>query len=242
MRVLIVLLKGFGYVWLIAAGFLILAGIAGTWTAGGFSAVQDVLNPFNVSNYVVTIITLAPGIGALVLARKIETRDEGTTRKSIDTQVENTVRQSSLVSKSTFFDEEISLDEAQDIVNRYGAVLENTKSQFRDEAVVPAKKQRIKDSLVIMARNSKEAGSSNEIIGHLRFGYSSLAYFVSARDENLASVYDDIAAGSGKFDDRDLLQIAAKFAVPGGGAQDVSRDAYKEFERLLAEFDKRIQR
>jgi hypothetical protein len=49
----------FGYIWLTAAVFLILAGIIGTWMKGGFSAVQELLTPFNVVNWIVTVITLA---------------------------------------------------------------------------------------------------------------------------------------------------------------------------------------
>ena len=71
MKIRIILLKGFGYVWLAVAGLLILAGIAGTWMTGGFSAVQKLLSPFNVVNFIVTMITLAPGLGALVWAEKL---------------------------------------------------------------------------------------------------------------------------------------------------------------------------
>ena len=59
MKVWVVLLRVFGYIWLTAAVLLILAGIAGTWMKGGFSAVQELLSPFNVVNWIVTVITLA---------------------------------------------------------------------------------------------------------------------------------------------------------------------------------------
>ena len=72
MKIWITLLKGFGYVWLTLAGLLILAGIAGTWMKGGFSAVQDLLSPFNIVNWIVTFITLAPGLGALAWADKLK--------------------------------------------------------------------------------------------------------------------------------------------------------------------------
>ncbi len=64
-----------GYVWLTLAGFLILIGIAGVWMKEGFSGVQDLLSPFNIANWLVTIITLAPGIGLLMLAEKLERRN-----------------------------------------------------------------------------------------------------------------------------------------------------------------------
>ena len=69
------MLKGFGYIWLTGAVLLILAGIAGTWMKGGFSAVQDLLSPFNVVNWVFTVITLAPGLGALAWAEKLKAKN-----------------------------------------------------------------------------------------------------------------------------------------------------------------------
>lgn len=74
MKVWIVLLKAFGYIWLTATVLLILAGIAGTWMKGGFSAVQQLLSPFNVVNWIVTVLTVAPGIGALAWAEKLKTK------------------------------------------------------------------------------------------------------------------------------------------------------------------------
>jgi hypothetical protein len=74
MKVWIVVLKVFGYIWLTSAVLLILAGIAGTWMKGGFSAVQDLLSPFNIVNWVVTVITLAPGLGALVWADNLKAK------------------------------------------------------------------------------------------------------------------------------------------------------------------------
>lgn len=75
MKLWIVVLKVFGYIWLTGAVLLILAGIAGTWMKGGFSAVQDLLSPFNVVNWVVSVITLAPGLGALAWAEILRTKN-----------------------------------------------------------------------------------------------------------------------------------------------------------------------
>ena len=66
--------KVLGYIWLVLAGLLILAGIVGVWMKEGFSGVQDLLSPFNVANYIVTIITLAPGIGLLILSEKLQSK------------------------------------------------------------------------------------------------------------------------------------------------------------------------
>jgi hypothetical protein len=71
MRVWIIVLKVFGRVWMTLATIVILIGIAGTWMKGGFSAVQELMSPFNVVNYLAIFITLAPGIGALIWADKL---------------------------------------------------------------------------------------------------------------------------------------------------------------------------
>lgn len=63
-----------GYIWLVLAGLLIFAGIIGVWMNEGFSGVQDLLSPFNVENYIVTAITLAPGIGLLMLSDKLQSK------------------------------------------------------------------------------------------------------------------------------------------------------------------------
>ena len=73
----ITLLKVFGYIWVTLAALLIFAGIVGTWRKGGFSAIQDLLSPFNVVNWIVTFITLAPGIGALMWAEKLREKRAG---------------------------------------------------------------------------------------------------------------------------------------------------------------------
>lgn len=57
-----------GHVWFTLATLLIFAGIFGVWEGRGFSNVLDLLSPFNV---VVIMITLAPGIGVLMLSEKL---------------------------------------------------------------------------------------------------------------------------------------------------------------------------
>jgi len=66
--------KVLGYIWLILAGLLILVGIFGVWMKDGFSGVQDLLSPFNVANWIVTVVTLAPGIGLLMLSEKLQNK------------------------------------------------------------------------------------------------------------------------------------------------------------------------
>ena len=50
-----------GYILLAAGVGLILMGILGTWMSRGFGAVQDLLSPFNIINWIAMILTLAPG-------------------------------------------------------------------------------------------------------------------------------------------------------------------------------------
>lgn len=66
--------KILGYVWLVLASLLILAGIVGVWIKEGFSGVQGLLSPFNLVNWIVTIITLAPGIGLLMISEKLQSK------------------------------------------------------------------------------------------------------------------------------------------------------------------------
>lgn len=42
----------------------------------GFGAVQDMLSPFNTSNFIVTMIIYSPAIGLLLLADKLEKKRE----------------------------------------------------------------------------------------------------------------------------------------------------------------------
>lgn len=74
MNFAIVISKVLGYIWLVSAGILIFLGIAGVWMKEGFSGVQDLLSPFNMVNWVVTVATLAPGIGLLMLSDKLKSK------------------------------------------------------------------------------------------------------------------------------------------------------------------------
>jgi hypothetical protein len=72
----IIVLRVFGYIWTTLAVLAIVAGIAGVWMKGGFSAVQELMSPFNVLNWIVMIVTLAPGIGALMWANSLSERNK----------------------------------------------------------------------------------------------------------------------------------------------------------------------
>ncbi len=136
---------------------------------------------------------------------------------------------------------ERELLEAQELVNKYGAILENKKNVTASEADLPAPKQQIKDALVALARHAKASGASRESIEPLRVGYASLADFVSADDASVATSFENLAKlPAGDLDDARLRELADKIAGSGAGALDVARRTTKDFEQLTAEFDERI--
>lgn len=72
MKIWTKILKIFGYAWLTLGVLLICVGIFGVWMQEGFTGVQSLLSPFNITNWIFTLITLAPGIGALIWADKLQ--------------------------------------------------------------------------------------------------------------------------------------------------------------------------
>jgi len=71
LKFLSILFKVLGYIWLILAVIVILIGLAGVWMKQGFSGVQEILSPFNFTNWFLTLVTIAPGIGFLMLSGKL---------------------------------------------------------------------------------------------------------------------------------------------------------------------------
>lgn len=69
-----------GLVWVTIAALLWLAGIAGAFAENGFrgglAQVGYWLNPFNVSNLIVTAVVFGPGVALLVWADKLTRRAE----------------------------------------------------------------------------------------------------------------------------------------------------------------------
>jgi hypothetical protein len=131
---------------------------------------------------------------------------------------------------------------AQDLVNNYGAILENKENVTTSEAALPASKQQIKDALVALARHAKASGGSRESLEPLRVGYASLADFVSERDANSATTFENLTkAPVGELDDANLRELAGKIAASGAGAAGVTRRTTEEFVRLTAEFDERVR-
>lgn len=71
MKYFIYALKVFGYIWVTLSFIVILVSLAFVWMKSGFSAVQEIMSPYNLINFIVTAITLAPGIAALMWADKL---------------------------------------------------------------------------------------------------------------------------------------------------------------------------
>ena len=62
------------YVWL--AGLFILINMVIILVNEGWVKILEILSPFNVGNYIVTIITLAPGLGLVMWSDKIKKKIE----------------------------------------------------------------------------------------------------------------------------------------------------------------------
>lgn len=71
MKAWIIALKVFGYIWVTLGAIAILIGIVGTGMKGGSSEVQELMSQFNLVNWIVMGITLAPGLGALAWAKNL---------------------------------------------------------------------------------------------------------------------------------------------------------------------------
>ncbi len=74
---IIKLLRGFAILWFTLAAGSILASTIAIWDREGFGRVQEVFSPFNVINFVAVLIILAPGLGARMLAGRLEERSSG---------------------------------------------------------------------------------------------------------------------------------------------------------------------
>jgi len=81
MKVTILLLKVFGYIWLTAAMLFILACLAVVYMKRGLPELLEILSPFNVLNWIVTVITLSPGIAALALAERLKRKNVANDRR-----------------------------------------------------------------------------------------------------------------------------------------------------------------
>ncbi len=72
MKILIRLLRGFANIWFVLAGIFIVGNLVLVWYYEGFSRVQEIMSPFNIWNFIMVMITVSPGLGALLLANHLE--------------------------------------------------------------------------------------------------------------------------------------------------------------------------
>jgi hypothetical protein len=223
MRVWIILLKVFGYVWLTAAGLLILAGAAESWREGGFSAVQNIVDLFW------AVITLAPGLGALAWAEKLKAKGHvGPNKRAQLFQGDRARARQSW--------------EAKNLVFLYGAILERKRELIISEELLPTSKQEIKQALIAVARAARSTGHiSAEMMEHLRTGYACLADFVSHEEaEIMKHYYSLMQTGTEMKDSSDarVLEIAKELA--DHRYVEIQRRVYGEFVRLMQEYNAAI--
>ena len=76
MRVLGIVIYWIGNVLFYGAAAVIAALILYGWYQNGFGWVQDTLSPFNVWNWLATVIVLAPGMGLIMLGEKLRAKAE----------------------------------------------------------------------------------------------------------------------------------------------------------------------
>jgi len=65
-----------GYLLLAAGIALVVVGLAGIAMKDGIWAALETLSPFNIANFVVTAITLAPGIALITWGQKMRERQQ----------------------------------------------------------------------------------------------------------------------------------------------------------------------
>lgn len=63
-----------GWILLLAGVGLIMVGLTGIAMTDGLWAALQTMNPFNIANFVVTVITLAPGILLITWGQKLSNR------------------------------------------------------------------------------------------------------------------------------------------------------------------------
>ena len=74
MKFLAKVIKVFGYILICLAGVFLSFRTGVVWYNEGFSAVQDLLSPYNFVNFLFTIAILSPGAGLLILSEKLKNK------------------------------------------------------------------------------------------------------------------------------------------------------------------------
>ena len=136
---------------------------------------------------------------------------------------------------------EFNLQQAQELVNKYGVVLEHSKSIIASENLLPAPKEQIKAAIVALARDAKASGASLELLEPLRVGYASLADFVSEESAQVARRSDELVrtGAQADMDDSKVREVARSIA--NSNPVDLQRKSTDDFALLAAEFDESLQ-
>lgn len=64
-----------GILWVGGAAIIWVIGMGGIWWQRGFGEFLAILSPFNVMQWLVTLLTFAPGLLAMHFGRKLATSD-----------------------------------------------------------------------------------------------------------------------------------------------------------------------
>jgi hypothetical protein len=114
----------------------LLTGAHGSWA--GWQRVADVYSPFNPINWLMEVVLLSPALGSYVWLQR---------------------RRKLQVARS----QPMSAQEAQQIVNAYGAAVAGTGDLPRDAGSLPYPKERIKQAL-LTAIKLTPAGASSRLL------------------------------------------------------------------------------
>jgi len=68
-------LRIFGYMWLALGCGVILLGTIGTLVYQGLGATLELFSPFNVGNFILTMMLVGPGVLMIVKANQMKDRD-----------------------------------------------------------------------------------------------------------------------------------------------------------------------
>jgi len=65
-----------GKVYLFLASLFIIVNLVFIFLNEGFGKIQEIMSPFNLSNFILTMITLSPGLGLMMWSDKIKKKIE----------------------------------------------------------------------------------------------------------------------------------------------------------------------
>ncbi|MDN5870774.1 MAG: hypothetical protein L0H73_08670 [Nitrococcus sp.] len=74
MKFLAILCKSLGYIWLLLSSKTVLVYMFMIWFRAKFIGIQDLVSTNCIAIYIVTVITVAPGVGLLVLSNYLTKR------------------------------------------------------------------------------------------------------------------------------------------------------------------------